>query len=299
MPSPEQIALAHQRDRARLVRDLAREARRLWRQIDPADIRASWRPLAARLLIGLTGAQLVAAQPADAYADETLAAQNVDTAAEGRLIPRTLAGIASDGRSLATLLEQPPIGALTALANGASQARALATGYASLDMIVRTQIADAGRVADGIALSVRPQAIGYTRMVVGNSCARCIVLAGRVYRWNKGFQRHPCCDCVHVPTGRGGYDLITDPRRTFDAMPAAEQDQVFTKAGAQAIREGADMARVVNARRGMYTADGRLLTREAITTTGRSIRLMPEQIYRDATDRNDAVRLLRLHGYIT
>jgi hypothetical protein len=55
------------------------------------------------------------------------------------------------------------------------------------------------------------------------------------------------------------------------------------------------MAKVVNARRGMQTADGRLYTTEA---AGRRPRLMPEQIFRDARDREDAIRLLSLHGYI-
>lgn len=73
---------------------------------------------------------------------------------------------------------------------------------------------------------------------------------------------------------------------------------MFGKAGAEAIRSGADMAAVVNARRGMYTAaDGRKYTREAATR--RRLRLMPEQIFREAKDRDDAIRLLRLHGYIT
>jgi hypothetical protein len=78
-------------------------------------------------------------------------------------------------------------------------------------------------------------------------------------------------------------------------MDAAEQDRVFGKGGAQAIRDGADMAKVVNARRGMVTAEGRLFTTEA---AGRTPRLMPEQIYRDAASREDAIRLLRRFGYI-
>ena len=84
-------------------------------------------------------------------------------------------------------------------------------------------------------------------------------------------------------------------------MDEAEQDRVFGKAGAQAIRDGADIARVVNARRGMYTAGGLRLTREATTRRGigRPVRLMPEEIYRQANgNRGEALRLLRLHGYI-
>lgn len=108
-------------------------------------------------------------------------------------------------------------------------------------------------------------------------------------------------------------------------MDAAEQDRVFGKAGAEAIRDGADMAKVVNARRGMTTASvyGRevLITTEGTTVRGdfgrarrdgpliqrpgqrvRStarVRLMPEQIYLEAAgDRDEAVRLLRRFGYI-
>ncbi|GAB2951965.1 hypothetical protein GCM10027280_45440 [Micromonospora polyrhachis] len=94
--------------------------------------------------------------------------------------------------------------------------------------------------------------------------------------------------------------MRTDPRAAFDAMTREEQAKAFTVAGAEAIRSGADPARVVNARRGMYEAGGRLLTREATTRRGigRPIRLMPEQIYRDARDRSETLRLLRLHGYI-
>lgn len=62
------------------------------------------------------------------------------------------------------------------------------------------------------------------------------------------------------------------------------------------------MARVVNARRGMYTAGGQQLTTEATTRRGigRRVRLMPEEIYRIAgDDRAGAVHLLRAHGYLT
>jgi len=93
-------------------------------------------------------------------------------------------------------------------------------------------------------------------------------------------------------------DLTTDPRAYFDSLPAAEQARLFTKAGAEAIRQGADVAQVVNARRGMYSAAGR-----ALTTTGTDrrlrVRLMPEEIIREADgNRAEALRLLRLHRYL-
>jgi hypothetical protein len=189
----------------------------------------------------------------------------------------------------------PGIVTLEAIAEGQPLNRAMAAGGALAELAAHTQVADAGRVADLTGMTGRGSP-GFVRMVVGATCSRCIVLAGRWYRWNAGFDRHPKCDCVGIPAAENDIDLRTDPKKVFASMTAVEQDQVFTKAGAQAIRDGADMAKVVNARRGMQTAaDGRLYTTEA---AGRRPRLMPEQIFRDAKDRDDAVRLLRLHGYI-
>jgi hypothetical protein len=203
---------------------------------------------------------------------------------------------------LDTLLYQPAVTALRAIGSGVDVRRAMTAGQLELDMIVRTQVADAGRVADGVAVTARPTVLGYVRMLSLPSCSRCIILAGRVYRWNDGFLRHPRCDCRHVPAVEDtADDLRTDPREAFNAMDAADQDRIFTKDGAQAIREGGDLLRVVNARRGMYTAAGKALTRVGTSRrgTGRRVRLMPEQIYREADDdRGEAIRLLRLHGYL-
>lgn len=61
------------------------------------------------------------------------------------------------------------------------------------------------------------------------------------------------------------------------------------------------MSQVVNARRGMYTAGGRSLTRTSTTRFGTAPgrqRLMPEQIYEQAGSRDQAVDLLRRNGYL-
>jgi hypothetical protein len=73
------------------------------------------------------------------------------------------------------------------------------------------------------------------------------------------------CDCVHIPTAESDpEDLTVNPRKQFDAMTREEQDRVFTKAGAESIRLGADMNQVVNARRGAngLTPAGARLTAE-------------------------------------
>lgn len=91
-------------------------------------------------------------------------------------------------------------------------------------------------------------------------------------------------------------DVVTDPRAYFDSLSREEQDDLFGAEDAEAIRLGGDMAKVVNAHRGMFTAkDGVSYTTEA---AGSRPRLMPEQLMRDARDREDAIRLLRLHGYL-
>lgn len=117
-------------------------------------------------------------------------------------------------------------------------------------------------------------------------------------------------------------DLTTSPKAYFDSLSEQEQNATFTKAGAQAVRDGANINQVVNARRGMYTAGiGNLkvqATHEGVTSRGgfgraqsdlrkqggryrrsQTLRLMPEQIYLEAKgDRDEALRLLRKFGYI-
>ena len=167
-----------------------------------------------------------------------------------------------------------------------------------------------------------------------------------------GVSAAPFCDCRHVPAIEDtAGDLTTDPDTYFRSLDEASQDRIFTKSGAQAIRDGANPAQVVNARAGMstaqvqlrapgdrWTAKGRLEAqrvygRDVFTTTegttrrgsayramrentrwgrnedlklpgeryarSRAPRLMPESVYAIAEDRADAIRLLRINGYIT
>lgn len=331
---PERVAAAFYRQQARLAKRAAEEAAKLWRGMDPARLDASFDSFADRLFYLMAGVQAVAASAADPYTTAVLGAQGVDPEAAGAVEAAAFAGIASDGRDLGSLLYEPVITTKAAIGAGATTDRALATGLAQLDMIVRTQAADAGRGATGTAIVARPHADGYRRMVVGRTCPRCIILAGRFYRWNAGFDRHPRCDCVHIPASEDTADAVaTDPAKIFASMSPAEQDKVFGRAGAQSIRDGADMGQVVNARRGMYTASGRDFTREGTTARGlhggyyvndagklvrrdrvkisrrerkagkwapTQTRLMPEEIYRQAGgDRAKALSLLRDNGYIT
>lgn len=270
--SAEQVARLHYSARGALIGALASIARRLWRAVDPARIAESWTGQLPELVTMTSATQVAAARGADGYLDAVLVEQGISPGREGRLNVSSLSGIASDGRDLASLLYRPAVTTLAAIQSGTEVDDALASGYATLEMIVGTQVADAGRVADQVALTVRPAARGYVRMLVGGSCSRCVVLAGRRYEWNKGFDRHPMCNCVHVPAGEDTADDIrTDPMAYFRSLTEAEQDKAFTRAGAESIRLGADISQVVSARRGalgLTPASARLTVEEARTLRG-------------------------------
>lgn len=326
------IALAHHaRQQAAAVRAAAR-VRDLWHRIDSRRISGSWQHLAPLLVAAVTEAQREAAALADPYVSAVVETEGADPTAAGRVRPAAFAGIASDGRPLVSLLYQPVIDWKVRLLAGQSVDDAFRGSLASALRITATQVADAGRGATGAAMAGRRTIQGYVRVVQPPACARCIILAGREYGWNKGFQRHPRCDCIHLPTtlvarnqNRRGF---IDPNDYFSGLSRAEQDRVFGAAGARAIRDGADMGQIVNARRGMttMTAYGRdvLATTEGATRRGafhrlerrraidrgqvpasgrgfqlRTPRLMPEEIYRLAESRDEAIAMLRRFGYLT
>jgi hypothetical protein len=291
------LAEARLRRMRALSRHAANDIGRLWARVDRNFIARSWVASLDAVTAVMESAQAIGAAGAGAYLDDLTAEYNLPDRSEGAVRVAGFAGTASDGRDLRTLMYRPAVTALQTIGQGQTPARGMAAGRFALDLIVRTQVADACRVADGVALTARPQLGGYVRMLSMPSCARCVLLAGKRYRWNTGFQRHPRCDCRHIPAPEDAAgDLRTDPRSYFHSLPASEQDRVFTQAGAQAIRDGADIGRVVNARDGMYTAGGHTFTHTAAQARPR---LMPEGIYAEAKgDRQEAIRLLKLHGFL-
>lgn len=187
---------------------------------------------------------------------------------------------------------------------------------AFIDQITRViegQVKDAGRSAAQTEIVARPDWQNYVRLLTPPSCKRCVLLAGRVYRDLDGFSRHPpTCDCIHVPVqdweeahDRG---LVSSPQEAFEQGMIRD----LTVAETAAITDGADLSTVINSSSGLYTADvfGRRVKATTYGTTKRSvwrrqnpsrlIRLRPESIYRIAAgDRAEAIRLLRLYGFLT
>lgn len=262
------IAQAHQLQRERLAAATARLAVRIWREVDVHDLSADWERRVHRVAALVAAGQLSAARQADPY----LAALLEDVEPVGSLVPEALAGVASDGRDLIDLFMSPVWAALRALAKGASLVAALASGQALLDLLARTMVADAGRAADLVAMAARPAITSYVRVVELPACSRCIILAGQEYGISEGFERHPRCDCGMEPVTRHHQPEITTPAQVYEAMSPAQRLKAFGEAGVEAIDAGADIAQVVNARRGMHTATayGRKVraTNEAATRRG-------------------------------
>lgn len=206
-------------------------------------------------------------------------------------------------------------------------------GY-QFDRIIQTLVSDAGRSAMGVFTASREREIGHIRTLTPPSCSRCAILAGRFYRWSDGFDRHPRCDCTMLPGDRSL--SLSDPFGAYERGEIGSyRDGKFvdglTKAQRDAIDSGADINQVVNARRGMETVNfaGRRVqitmegttarglafrplsargttqtrfvtgTRPVTRTVARAPRLSPEAIYNIAADdRQQAIRLLRINGYI-
>lgn len=215
------------------------------------------------------------------------------------VVPESLAGVSSGGGGLPHLLAQPLIETYVNLEAGMPVDQALASGMDAMDRILTTQVQDAARIAGTVALVTDQKITYYVRVVELGACGRCVILAGRKYKWNTGFLRHPSCRCLHVKET----DDVGAPsaQELFNGMTPAQRVRSFGVAGSQAIELGASPGQVVNARRGMSTTQ--MYGRQLSTTTygGRRNRprLMPESIIALADgDRDLAVDLLRRNGFI-
>lgn len=274
--------------------------RRFWRGVQSRDLSGSWIGQIQQLVPLVEAVQFRAASAGAAYGASTLAEQGVYEPPVAFVDPNGFVGQSVDGRRLDGLLYSPVAGVKTLIGRGMDPGAAIVAGGKLLDRNLRTLVADTGRGTASVDIASR-QSVGYVRMLNPPSCSRCVVLAGRFYRWNKGFQRHPGCDCRHIPsTENVADDRTTDPYEYFQSLPQSEQDRIFTKAGAQAIRDGSDLFRVVNARSGM--SPGGLVTTAGTTKRGffhgQGPRLTPEGIYAKGLSREETLHELERFGYI-
>lgn len=230
-----------------------------------------------------------AAQDGAEYVPEVLAQTRQDASGMIPANPAAFAIANRDGAPVVKVLHTSVVRAKQSIGAGMSTAGALLEARKFLDVAVPSLIADANRGAVQASLT-STNVTGYVRMLNPPSCRRCIPLAGKWFRWNKGFQRHPGCDCRHIPVGENAAgDFLTDPYGMFNSMSEAEQNKVFGKRDAQAIRDGGDIWKVTNADR---------FDRNRPRKSGGKLTL--DGIYAEAgNSKTRAVELLRENGYIT
>lgn len=295
--------VAHYKRMQRLQAVVVVAAAELWAEVSLLNLSASWAAHVPELAPVVAGAQLRAAEAGAVYGAATLAQQGLYVPPEHFVDPVGFAGAASDGRSLEGLLYAPIPHVKALIAGGMKPQQALVQGGKFLTTVTRTQVADAGRAAAGVDIASRA-GVGYVRLLNPPSCSRCSILAGRFYKWNAGFRRHPKCDCTHAATtavkALETEGLIHDPYEYFKSLSPDDQDKAYTKAGAQAIRDGADIFQVINSRRG--TKPGGLITTEGTSRRGNfgrnGPRLTPDAIYAKGLSRAETLKELERYGYI-
>ena len=227
------------------------------------------------------------------YVEGVLEETGQAAAPTGVLVPARFLATAPDGRDVGTLLDQPAIRARSAIRDGATVDSALAEAENLLTAMSLTVMADTRREVYQADIGQRPTLTGYVRMLNPPSCERCVILAGKWFRWNEGFRRHPRCDCQHIPSSENvGGDLRTDPYEYFNSLSEKAQDRLFGGSEARAIRDGGDIYRVTNTRmRGLGTAS-------SARRYGTPSRFTVDDIYRMAGTRTRAIEMMRAEGYI-
>lgn len=270
MPSLSDVAFQHQDARIRLAQLTANRVRRVWSRADIQNLDASWDALAPNITQLITAGQVAAARQAEPYLARVERVTGFD-AEPAKLVPEAFGGVMLDGREVGPAA----FGAVTttkrAIGAGYALPSAFESGMAFLGLIAKAAIADMGRQADN-TLAVGKGWTHYIRVVNPGACSRCAILAGKS-SYKTAFKRHPGCKCTAVPdavdTARDyGKGLMSSPEEYFENLTRAEQDRIFTRAGAEAIRNGANPISVVNARRGALTGGG----------LGRPARLIPTTI---------------------
>ncbi len=336
---PRRAHLAAQQ-RAQIIALIVQQTRTRWDPRQPMDPNVWFELHALPLALAIEQAQLRLVADAAESTDELLLEQGYDGPTQLVANPDGFAGVTGNGQPVLGLaysqaLKVAMLKDLPGVSDLALQRQWSAAGT-SLQVAVSTALSDTWRLASLTQLGARPRA-GWVRVTNGACCARCAVLAGR--KGNSpsvGYRRHPGCDCGVMPVADLGRmsdaqrnEWILDPKDYFDSLSEREQDRIFTKAGAAAIRDGADVAQVVNARRGMSTTVDRFGFKTVATTEGttkrgwasrylrtqyrtsmakqggryeRTLRprLMPEEIYKIAGDDPDmALNLLHKNGFLT
>lgn len=261
----------------------AEEVAALWATVSLANIEASWGEVAGQVLALIAAGQARAAATAQAYQGALLRAGGLEPRAP-RIVPAGFAGYTGDGIPLPQILGAVPYWAQADLGRGIPPEQVKAKTAYRLSLLAQAEAQKAGSRAQFVGRNLDRRFVGWERVVEAGACARCVVLAGRRYKRNADFLRHPGCRCQARDVTEDDGDETSDASKFFRSLSAEEQDRRFTKAGAAAIRAGADISQVVNARKGalgLTPAGARITAAEAKTLRNglERGRLQPQRVY--------------------
>lgn len=248
MSIQSEAALRFQADTIRRSDQVTARLLRLWRQVPVDDLDAGWLSVEPEMVALVSAA---AAQNAEAGSRMVARVGRADGATGDAVVPYAFAGVDGSGRPSGSLLHGAVTTTKEQIGRGIGARAAFMAGGAYLAAMSKTVIADLARSSAAAASAGRGY-VRYVRVVNPGACSRCAILAGSD-RFSKPFERHPACRCTSVPVldGEGIPDgLHGSPADHFDSLSREEQDRIYTKAGAEAIRLGADPVQVVGARRG-------------------------------------------------
>ena len=253
------------RAQAATAEQAATQIAALWAALDLANVDSSWAKTRNQVLTIIMAAQIRAAATAEAYQQALLRRRGLKPLANDALNLPGFAGYTGEGFALPDVLNGPPIWFKQGIHQGLGVEESSARASYRVQMLANTETQRAGSRAQFVGRNIEPRFVGFERYVNLPACARCIVLAGRRYRKRADFLRHPNCDCTAIEVTDGDHN---EPSALFNSLSTAEQDRVFTAAGARAIRSGADISQVVNVRRGaagLTPAGARITDEEAKT----------------------------------
>lgn len=225
---------------------------REWRSLTD-DLDASWARIGPRVALLVANAQVGAAYDGALAMHQTLVEAGTPVAPEGIIIPEAWAGWTDQGNPLDSLLGSVNATMRSATASTFAERRSI--GLQWLQQAAREQVGAASRGASQVAVAARP-GCGFTRMVNPPCCKDCALQAGRWFRWNTGFARHPHCFPAGVVISGPALEAAT--RRWYEGelvilatasgehLTVTGNHPVLTRAGwlpAHLIREGDEVVR--------------------------------------------------------
>lgn len=210
-----------------------------------------WYGVRARALEVLQLGRAATIHAAIPYTSAVLAETRQVGVPSGAIVPAAFLAVAPNGFPVEATLDRLPVVAKQGVTSGmtALEARKHASGW--LSGVALTMLADTRRDIYQADIVQRPQVTGYVRMLNPPSCSRCVILAGKRFLWNQGFQRHPNCFPAGVvvsgPSPEGATrrwfegELVTLTTASGQELPATGNHPILTSRGwvpANLIKEG-------------------------------------------------------------